>query len=132
MDEGIDIKTIIPKPTPGLLLKIGRDKYYEIAEMLYMEGKWKTGDEIALLALCVSYQRWVQAEKQIRKHKSLTFGTDSGYRQQIPEISIANNAMKQMLSFIKEFGLTPKERAQIEAVVTENNIDPELESMISK
>ena len=120
----------IPKP-PTILLKAGKDKYYQIAKMLVEEGKWKAGDEIALTALCMNYQRWIQAEKEIKKQRLLTFETDTGYRQQIPEISIANNAMKTMHMFIKEFGLTPKERAKLEGIIKEIEIyDKELEDMI--
>lgn len=126
-----DNKIEIPKP-PTILLKAGKEKYYSIAEMLINEGKWKSGDEIALLALCMNYQRWIQAEREIRKQKELTFQTDSGYRQQIPEISIANNAMSNMLSYIKEFALTPRERAKLKEFVTQNTDDPEMEEMIIK
>lgn len=121
----------IPKP-PAILLKAGKEKYYSIAEMLIEEGKWKTGDEIALLALCMNYQRWIQAEREIKKFKKLTFQTESGYRQQIPEISIANNAMSNMLSFIKEFTLTPRERMKLKEFIIQNADDPEMESMIVK
>lgn len=122
-------KIKIPKP-PTILLKAGKDKYYSIGEMLIEEGKWKAGDEIALLALCMNYQRWIQAEREIRKIKTLTFSTESGYRQQIPEISIANNAMSNMLSYIKEFALTPRERSKLKDYISEVSDDPEMESMI--
>jgi P27 family predicted phage terminase small subunit len=126
-----DKKIDIPKP-PSILLKAGKEKYYSIAKMLIEEGKWKAGDEIALLALCMNYQRWIQAEKEIKKFKELTFQTDSGYRQQIPEISIANNAMSNMLSYIKEFALTPRERAKLKEYIIQNIEDPEMEAMIVK
>lgn len=121
----------IPTP-PSVLSKIGKDKYYEIAKMLIDEGKWKTGDEIALSALCINYQRWLEAEKGIKKNKDLCFTTETGYRQQIPEISIANNAMKAMLNFIKEFALTPRERAKLKEMVLQQNEnkDDEMEDMI--
>lgn len=122
-------KITIPKP-PSILLKAGKDKYYSIAEMLIGEGKWKAGDEIALLALCMNYQRWIQAEKEIKKFNELTFKTDSGYRQQIPEISIANNAMANMLNYIREFALTPRERSKLKEYVLQNTDDPEMLSMI--
>lgn len=127
MDENVNI----PK-APSFLTKEAKDKYYNIAQMLVDEGKWKNGDDIALIALCANYQRWVQAEKMIKKNKDLCFETESGYRQQIPEISIANNAMKSMLSFIKEFGLTPRERAKLKELILENDEDDEMESMIVK
>jgi P27 family predicted phage terminase small subunit len=121
----------IAKP-PTFLKKPAKDKYYEIANMLYEEGKWKNGDEISLIALCANYQRWIQAEVAIKKNKELCFETDSGYRQQIPEISIARDSMKAMLSFVKEFALTPRERAKLKDIVIP--IDPddeEMENMIS-
>jgi P27 family predicted phage terminase small subunit len=131
----------IPKP-PQFLIGEGKSKFIEIAQMLIDEGKWKQGDDIALASLCANYQRWIQAEKAIRKNKDLCFVTESGYRQQIPEIAIANNAMKSMLAFIKEFSLTPKERAKLKSLLLkggdgegsgdgEKN-DPELEGMIVK
>ncbi len=72
-------------------------------------------------------------KRLLKKTKDLCFTTNSGYRQQIPEISIANNAMKSMLSFIKEFSLTPKERHKLkQLVVNGNGEDDELEDMINK
>lgn len=131
MTEKIDVKDIVPKP-PTILLKAAREKYYEIAQALIEDNNWENGYDIALLALCINYQRWIAAEREIRRQKSLTFETDSGYRQQIPEISIANNAMKNMLNFIKEFGLTPKERANLKGIIQDNEgLDEELEGMIS-
>ncbi|MEH6965334.1 phage terminase small subunit P27 family [Priestia megaterium] len=123
--------TEVPKP-PSFLKSYAKKKYNEIAAILVELGKWKAGDDIALIALCSQYQRWIEAEKLIKQNNDLCFTTDTGYRQQIPEIAIANNAMKSMLSFIKEFGLTPKERAKIGEVVANNSddIDPELEDMI--
>lgn len=121
----------ISKP-PAFLKNDSKKKYYEIAQMLINEGKWKQGDEIALSALCASFQHWCEAEAEIKKNKSLTFQTESGYKQQIPEISIANNAMKAMLSFIKEFALTPRERAKLKELILTNNEDDEMEDMIIK
>lgn len=118
---------------PTFLKKFAKDRYYYIANCLIAEGKWKAGDEIALAGLCTAYMHWVEAEKEIKKNKSLTFETGTGYRQQIPEISIANNAMKQMLSFIKEFALTPRERAKLkQMVLQDDNTDKEMEDMIVK
>ena len=106
-------------PNPPSFLKIdGKKKYNAIAQMLISEGKWKDGDEVALSALCANYQHWLEAEKEIKKANSLTFTTAIGYKQQIPEISIANNYMKSMLSFIKEFGLTPSARAKLKELIT--------------
>lgn len=121
-------KVEIPTP-PSVLTKVGKDKYYQIAETLNAEGNFKIGDEIALAALCVNYQRWLQAERAIKKNKDLCFETESGYRQQLPEISIARDCMKTMLTFIREFGLTPKERAKFKEMMV-GDLDEELDDMI--
>lgn len=126
----MDKYDIIPKP-PSILTKIGRDKYYEICKMLVDDGSFKSGDDISILALVVNYQRWLQAERAIKKNKDLCFETESGYRQQIPELSIARDSMKTMLTFIKEFALTLKQRAQLKEMITSGSDDEEMEDMIS-
>ncbi|KRG15609.1 hypothetical protein ACA30_05825 [Virgibacillus soli] len=125
MGEKVEIKP------PTFLTATSKKKYKEVANMLIQDGNWKEGDDIALSALFAYYQRWIQAETAIKKNKDLCFETESGYRQQIPEISIANNSMKAMLSYIKEFGLTPKERKKLQDTMTDiSAIDEELEDMI--
>jgi P27 family predicted phage terminase small subunit len=126
---------LIPKPA-NILKSDGKQKYIDIARSLVDDGKWKVGDELALTALCVNYQRWMQAEKEIKKNKDLCFTTDTGYRQQIPEISIAKDCMKTMLTYIKEFGLTPRERVKLKELVlnseTDEDDDPEMSGLIQK
>ncbi|MBP1967986.1 P27 family predicted phage terminase small subunit [Virgibacillus natechei] len=120
---------------PTFLNAATKKKYIQVAQMLMEDGNWKDGDDIALSALFANYQRWIQAERAIKKNKSLTFTTDSNYSQQIPEISIANNAMKSMLSFIKEFGLSPKERKKLKDTLMGDGSsggDDELNNMIVK
>ena len=41
------------------------------------------------------------------------FKTPSGYVQQVPQVSIAQQNLKIMQSFCSEFGLTPATRARI-------------------
>lgn|GEM_PF-842079 len=123
-------KCEIPQP-PSILTGEGKKKYFQIANMLEAEGKFKIGDELALTALCVNYQRWIQVEKVIKSEKFLTFMTETGYRQQIPELSIARDCMKTMLTFIREFGLTPKERAKLKELIDAgDSTDKELDDMV--
>jgi P27 family predicted phage terminase small subunit len=119
---------------PTFLKADAKKKFNDISQMLIEEGKWKQGDDIALAALCASYQHWIEAEKAIKENGDMCFTTETGYRQQIPEISIANNAMKAMLSFIKEFALTPRERAKLKEMILkdDDDSDDEMEDMIQK
>jgi P27 family predicted phage terminase small subunit len=126
----------LPK-APSFLNRESKKKYNEIGNMLIQMGKYKAGDDIVLSALCANYQRWIQAERAILKNEDLTFRTDTGYRQQIPEISIANNSMKTMLAFVKELTLSPKERRKVigavtEAVGADDEFDSDLDEMIVK
>ena len=56
--------------------------------------------------------RWKEAEAFITQHGSI-FQTPSGYVQQVPQESIAQQNLKIMQSFCSEFGLTPATRARI-------------------
>ena len=61
----------------------------------------------------------------ITQHGSI-FKTPSGYVQQVPQVSIAQQNLKIMQSFATEFGLTPACRARIVASggAAENDDDP--------
>ena len=61
---------------------------------------------------CQAYARWREAEEFITQHGSI-FKTPSGYVQQVPQVSIAQQSLKIMQSFCTEFGLTPACRARI-------------------
>ena len=55
---------------------------------------------------------WREAEEFITQHGSI-FRTPSGYVQQVPQVSIAQQNLKIMQSFCSDFGLTPATRARI-------------------
>ena len=57
-------------------------------------------------------QRWKEAEEFISKHGSIS-KTASGYIQQIPQVSIAQQNLKQMRNFCSELGLTPSARSRL-------------------
>jgi P27 family predicted phage terminase small subunit len=69
-------------------------------------------DLAAISVYCQSYGRWVEAEKLV-KAKGLTTTTDKGNVIQRPEVGIANTAMRDIISFAKEFGMTPSSRSNI-------------------
>ena len=69
-------------------------------------------DLTAFEGYCQAYARWKEAEEFITQHGSI-FQTPSGYVQQVPQVSIAQQNLKIMQSFCSEFGLTPATRARI-------------------
>jgi P27 family predicted phage terminase small subunit len=69
-------------------------------------------DLTAFAGYCQAFARWKEAEEFITQHGSI-FKTPSGYVQQVPQVSIAQQNLKIMQSFCTEFGLTPATRARI-------------------
>ena len=63
-------------------------------------------------AYCQAYARWKEAEEFITQHGSI-FKTPSGYVQQVPQVSIAQQNLKIMQSLAGEFGLSPATRSRI-------------------
>ena len=69
-------------------------------------------DRAVFATYCQSYARWKQAEEYISMNGA-TFETDKGYKQQVPQVSIAQSYMKNMQKAAAEFGLTPSARSRI-------------------
>ena len=88
-------------------------------------GVLTMADLTAFAGYCQAYARWREAEDFITQHGSI-FKTPSGYVQQVPQVSIAQQNLKIMQSFAAEFGLTPACRARIVASsgTTESDDDP--------
>ena len=64
-----------------------------------------------------------EAEEFIEKHGTIV-KTPSGYWQQVPQVSIAQQNLKTMLKFCSEFGLTPSSRSRmIAGEVKEADVD---------
>jgi len=66
----------------------------------------------AFAGYCQAYARWKEAEEFISKHGSI-LKTNSGYIQQIPQVSIAQQNLKQMRNFCSELGLSPSARSRL-------------------
>ena len=88
-------------------------------------GVLTMADLTAFAGSCQAYARWREAEDFITQHGSI-FKTPSGYVQQVPQVSIAQQNLKIMQSFATEFGLTPACRARIVASsgAAESDDDP--------
>ena len=89
-------------------------------------------DVMALAAYCQAYARWKLAEqelsKRIEEDGGLYFCTPQGYRQQHPEVSIAQKNQQLMLQAAAKFGLDPSSRSKLS--LPTNNRD-ELDDVLS-
>lgn len=122
-----------PKP-PSFLSTYAKKEWKRIVPVLMKVNLLTEADYSALAAYCQCYDRWVSAEKAIRAHAKAnngkyTFETESGYVQQIPEIGISNQAMKEMRNFAKEFGLTPSSRTNLHIEAPLEEEDPFVQFM---
>jgi len=111
----------VPAPPP-YLSTYAKKEWKRLAPMVFEIGLLTKGDYSAFAAYCQNYHRWVEAEKGIRKRGTLTTIDENGKEAVIQEVKIANEAMKLMLKFAKEFGLTPASRT---GVVAEKSVESE-------
>ena len=86
-------------------------------------------DMAAFAAYCQAYARWKDAEEFISKHGTIV-KTPSGYWQQVPQVSIAQQYMKQMGKFCEQFGLTPASRSRIVADTKQNEFIDEMDKLL--
>ena len=104
-----------PKGTlrcPTWLEAEAKKEWRRLAPSLEAMGVLTSVDITAFSGYCQAYARWKEAEEFISQHGSI-FQTPSGYVQQVPQVSIAQQNLKIMQSFCSEFGLTPATRSRI-------------------
>ena len=119
-DVKFDVASDVPKP-PAYLDRRAKTEWKRLAPVVFKTGLLTEGDLAAFGAYCAAFSHWYAAEKSLQARMSendgsMTFTTDKGYEQQIPEVSIAKNARLDMIKIAREFGLTPSSRANIKAV----------------
>ena len=91
---------------------------------LFVAGIMTELDQAALAAYCQSYGRWVQAEREIElMGGALTIQAGNGTTIPNPLLHIANTAMKDVVKYAAEFGMTPITRSKIVAVPVDSKTD---------
>ena len=112
------LNTSEPKPNkkapacPKWLEPEAKKEWRRLAKQMEAIGILTEVDMAAFAGYCQAYARWKEAEEFITQHGSI-FKTPSGYVQQVPQVSIAQQNLKIMQSFCSDFGLTPATRARI-------------------
>ena len=97
---------------PAWLLPEAKKEGKRLGASLEAMGVLTMADLTAFAGYCQAYARWKEAEEFITQHGSI-FRTASGYVQQVPQVSIAQQSLRLMQTFCTEFGLTPACRARI-------------------
>jgi P27 family predicted phage terminase small subunit len=109
-----------PKPEvcelacPDYLPEHAAAEWRRIVPELVILGLLSAVDRVALEGYCFNYHRWREAEEVIEE-EGLTMCTPQGFEMQRPEVSIGNQARKQCLEFLREFGLSPASRGKVRA-----------------
>lgn len=106
----------LPSP-PGHLGEIAAHEWRRTGKILQRIGLLTQIDLAALEAYCVTYERWVEAEKQVQKLGPIV-KTKNGNLIQNPYLAVANRAMKELRAWLSEFGMTPSSRSRVK--VNEN------------
>lgn len=101
--------------------KYARKEWKTLGTILLHVGVLTEGDYDALAIYCKLFSRWYQAEQKVRE-KGLTTTSAKGVIATRPEVKIAQETVKLMKEYLKEFGLTPASRSTIKAIGT-NNVD---------
>lgn len=97
---------------PSWLLPEAKKEWRRLAPSLEAMGVLTMVDQTAFAGYCQAYARWREAEEFIAQHGTI-FKTPSGYVQQVPQVSIAQQNLKIMQSFLPEFGMTASSRARL-------------------
>jgi len=113
-------------PCPKHLHGEARREWNRVTKQLVEIGVLTRVDRAALAAYCQNWARWVQAEEAMTAADFLMITTtESGYPVVSPWLNVANTAMKNMLRFLTEFGMTPSSRTRVDRIVEEDDDDYE-------
>jgi P27 family predicted phage terminase small subunit len=107
---------------PSGLSKLAQKEWHAMIPMLQQVGMISRIDGKALAAYCHAYARWVEAESEVDRLGLIIaesiFSTKDGeeigvkYKRN-PAVTISQDALKLMKSFLIEFGMTPASRSRL-------------------
>lgn len=116
---------------PSWLEKDAKKEWRRLVKELEELGLLTSLDWGIFAGYCQSYARWKEAEEFISKHGSIS-KTSSGYIQQIPQVSIAQQNLKQMRTLGSELGLSPSARSRIQVDNKNKSIEgDEMEALLA-
>ena len=102
-----------------------------VSAVLQVQGIITQADRAALAAYCVAWGRWVEAERKVKEMGAVVKAPRTGVPMQNPFLSIANNAMAQMIKLAAEFGMTPSSRTRLEGLPSQWDSDSRREQSLA-
>lgn len=100
-----------------------RAEWGRLAPLLRKAGQITEADRSALLALCLEWDRYLDAMARVRTH-GLVVTTKTGHPMTNPYLSIATRALASCNKLWPELGLTPSSRSRVKATPLELPGDP--------
>ncbi|MFM7011397.1 MAG: phage terminase small subunit P27 family [Betaproteobacteria bacterium] len=113
----------IPIELQGEHNEIAAAEWVRAVDLLISANIYTDLDRTALLAYCLNYQRWRQAEAKMQA-EGLFVMTDTGYVMASPEIRASESAFAILKSMMLEFGMTPASRTKLKITDPNKNKDP--------
>jgi P27 family predicted phage terminase small subunit len=102
---------------PAYLDKAAKAHWAEVAALVNESGLGSALDRDALAFYVSLWSRWRAAEAELAKDESdggrEVITANNGYRQLNPWYTISKECLKDMKSYLSEFGLSPKARAKL-------------------
>ena len=90
---------------------IARGEWLRLAPMLRACRQISEADRAALVAVCVEWGRYLEANAQVGS--KLVIKTKTGYMMPNPYLSLAGKALSQCIRLWAELGLTPSSRSRV-------------------
>ena len=100
-----------PEP-PDNLSPAALEEWDRVVPLLYQLGLLSGLDRAALVAYCVAWGRWMDAEDALLKSGAVVM-SPNGFPVPSPFLAVANRAMKQIKEFLAEFGMSPSSRTRV-------------------
>jgi P27 family predicted phage terminase small subunit len=108
---------------PPELAGVAADEWRRLAPKLQALGLLTEIDDRALVAYCVIWARWLEAETQLRAH-GLVLKGKRGAPFVSPYVKIAQQSAQQLRGWIEQFGMTPSARARVKTDPGDKPADP--------
>jgi P27 family predicted phage terminase small subunit len=98
---------------PDFLDDVAKSEWSRVCEDLQRMGVLSTVDRPSIAAYCVTYSRWVEAERHVKQHGLIVKSPTKGIPMPNPFLWVATSAMAELRKWLVEFGLTPSSRSRI-------------------
>ena len=101
----------VADPCPKWLDRYSKEVWHQLAPRLERNGQLTEDDFLDFTNLCMKAGEIRRAYQELKKKKTLTSTTPSGYEQQRAEIGIINSDIKIVTTLCSKFGLSPADRS---------------------